>query len=65
MDGVLAGQLGREWHQVAVGYREAVNQDQRRGGVGTVKRGAVMGIDPPDNPPAALESPARLGGAGR
>ena len=45
MDGVVAGQLGREWHQVAVGYREAVNQDQR-GGVGTVKRGAVMGVDP-------------------
>jgi hypothetical protein len=25
VDGVVAGQLGREWHQVAVGYREAVN----------------------------------------
>jgi hypothetical protein len=45
VDGVVAGQLGREWHQVAVGHREAVNQDQR-GGVGTVKRGAVMGVDP-------------------
>jgi len=65
VDGVVAGQFGREWHQLAVGHRQAVDQDQRRGGIGPGERGAVMGVYSSDGPPAALKSPGRMGGASR
>ena len=65
MDRVVAGQHGRQRHHVAVGDRQPMEQDHRRGAVGTAKRSAIMNVHPSDRPPAALEPSGRAGGAGR
>jgi len=65
VDRVVAGQPGRERHQVAVGDGEPVDQDQRRGNVGAAERGAVVDVDPSDRLPAALEPRGGTGRAGR
>ncbi len=65
VDRVTPGQPGGQRHQVAVGDGQAVDEDQRRGVAGAADRGAVMGRDAADRPPAALEPLGRSGRTGR
>jgi len=65
VDRVVAGQLGGQRHQVAVGDRQPMDQNQRESAAGAGERAAGMSRDASDRPPAALESPGRARGAGR
>jgi hypothetical protein len=64
VDRVVAGQLGGQRHQVAVGDRQPMDQDQRESAAGAGERAAGMSRDASDRPPAALEAPGRARGAG-
>jgi len=61
VDRVMADQPGGQRHEVAVGDGQPVDQDHRRGVVGTGERAAVMDRDASGRPPATLEPPAVRG----
>ena len=59
-----AGQLGRQRHQVAVGDRQPMDQDQRERAAGAGERAPGMSHDASDRPPTALEAQAVRGARG-
>jgi hypothetical protein len=58
---MVVGKPGRHWHQIPVGHRQSVQQDQPTSAVRALDREAVVGGDSLDCQPAALEPQAACG----